>query len=179
MAVVLAAGASSRMGRPKALLPVGGRPLVCAHVDALRAVGLEVRVVVGAHADRVARALAGADAARVPNPDWASEGPAGSLARAIADLAPDRTVVVTPVDVPPAPVAVLQALLAVPPPAVITVQGAPGHPVSATAGRLQRILPAGTLRDALQGARGVPVEWGDALRNLNTPAEWRAWREAQ
>lgn len=44
--LVLAAGASSRLGRPKQLVEVGGRPLVVHAVDALLDGGVEEIVVV-------------------------------------------------------------------------------------------------------------------------------------
>src|SRR5512133_599706 len=44
-AIVLAGGKSTRMGRPKALLPVGGEPLIARVVRTLRAVVDEVVVV--------------------------------------------------------------------------------------------------------------------------------------
>ena len=57
-AIVLAAGASTRMGRPKQLLPWGGVPMVrhVAHTLASSMAG-EVVVVVGCRADAVARAV--------------------------------------------------------------------------------------------------------------------------
>jgi molybdenum cofactor cytidylyltransferase len=58
-AIVLAAGASSRMGRPKMLLPVGGRTMLAAVVAPhLEAVNGRVVVVLGRDARRV-RAEAG------------------------------------------------------------------------------------------------------------------------
>ena len=44
-AVVLAAGTSTRMGRPKLLLPVGGKPLIRLSVECVLAAGLEEIVV--------------------------------------------------------------------------------------------------------------------------------------
>ncbi len=77
-AVVLAAGASRRLGRPKQLLPWGGRLLVRAVADEACAVFARVAVVVGADASRVARAVAGARVERLANPQWA-EGVASSV----------------------------------------------------------------------------------------------------
>ena len=52
--IVLAAGASSRMGRPKMLLPLGGGTLLSTVAAALLDGGLlEVIVVLGCDADRV------------------------------------------------------------------------------------------------------------------------------
>lgn len=56
--IVLAAGASTRMGRPKQLLPVAGRPLLQHVIDQASASCLaEVVVVLGSDADRVRRAV--------------------------------------------------------------------------------------------------------------------------
>jgi molybdenum cofactor cytidylyltransferase len=68
--VVLAAGASRRMGRPKQLLPVAGRPLleaVVAHACASRLD--EVVVVLGANADRIGEQVAMGRARAIVNPD--------------------------------------------------------------------------------------------------------------
>jgi CTP:molybdopterin cytidylyltransferase MocA len=87
-AIVLAAGASSRMGRPKALLDMGGRPAVERVVAALRDGGAgEIVVVVGRHADEI---RAGADLRGVrvvDNPDWAGWR-TSSVQRGLAALPP-------------------------------------------------------------------------------------------
>jgi len=97
--VVLAAGSSRRMGRPKQLLEVGGRPLlevIVAHACASRLD--EVLVVLGAEADEI-RELVDVGRARViVNSDHAS-GMASSLLAGIAALTDeidkvDRAVVI-------------------------------------------------------------------------------------
>jgi len=56
--IILAAGASTRMGSPKQLLPYRGRPLVVHAVEqALASRAAEVLVVVGANAEAVSQAL--------------------------------------------------------------------------------------------------------------------------
>lgn len=76
--LLLAAGAGRRMGRPKALVEVGGRPLVRRALDALRAGGCAPLVVVlGAAADQAAR-LVPADVEVVLAEDWA-DGMGASL----------------------------------------------------------------------------------------------------
>lgn len=71
-AVVLAAGASSRMGRNKLLLPYAGQPLVRRAVMAAAGAALDpVLVVLGHEADEVRRALAGAPCVTVLSPDHA------------------------------------------------------------------------------------------------------------
>lgn len=84
--ILLAAGASTRMGRPKQLLPVEGKPLL-RHVAevALASPVHPVVVVVGANADVVAPCLDGLAVLRVFNPDWAT-GVASSIRCAVAAL---------------------------------------------------------------------------------------------
>jgi molybdenum cofactor cytidylyltransferase len=70
-AVVLAAGGSSRLGRPKQLLVHEGRTLVRRSAEAAVAAGCEpVVVVVGAHGEAVATELAGLPVRTVENPEW-------------------------------------------------------------------------------------------------------------
>lgn len=104
-AIVLAAGASRRMGSPKPLLPWGDRTLLAWELDELRrsCVG-DVVVVTGAHADAVRRSLGERGGCCVFHPRWA-QGRATSLAvGARALLAPARArpgaVVIQNVDQP-------------------------------------------------------------------------------
>jgi len=77
--MVLAAGASARMGTPKQLLPVHGRPLVAHTVAAaLASEGWPVVVVLGAHAEKIRPALARVPVLFAENPAWA-EGLASSI----------------------------------------------------------------------------------------------------
>jgi molybdenum cofactor cytidylyltransferase len=78
--IVLAAGTSSRLGRPKQLLDFGGRPLLQHAIDAMEGSGLiDIVVVLGHHAEEVAAAVStGPDTRTVVNPDYA-QGQATSL----------------------------------------------------------------------------------------------------
>jgi molybdenum cofactor cytidylyltransferase len=70
--IVLAAGSSTRMGRNKMLMELGGQPLVRRAVSAALEAGLDsVLVVLGHEADRVREALAGLPCRTVVNPDHA------------------------------------------------------------------------------------------------------------
>jgi molybdenum cofactor cytidylyltransferase len=84
--LILAAGASRRMGQPKQLLEVGGRPLLELVVAAACASHLDdVVVVLGAHAEEI---TAGVDLSRarvVINPDH-EQGMSTSLRAGIASL---------------------------------------------------------------------------------------------
>lgn len=85
--VILAAGGSTRMGRPKQLLPLAGRPLLQHVVDAILGSRLdEVILVLGAHADEIRQALRVPDGERVRvivNDGWAA-GQSTSLCAGIA-----------------------------------------------------------------------------------------------
>ena len=166
------------MGAPKALLACDGGTLLSRHVRGLREAGFAVRVAVGGHAERVARAAEAAGALAVPNPEWARTGPTRSLALCLAGLLDHAHVLVTPVDVPPAPANVLAALLSRPTQAVLCVGGRDGHPVRVRVGAVRSLGPGQTLRDALVHADRVEVDWPDGLCNLNTPEAFSAWRTA-
>jgi molybdenum cofactor cytidylyltransferase len=88
-AIILAAGASRRMGRPKQLLPVAGQPMVRRVTEAVCAAGLQqVIVVLGAYAQAVARALHGLPAELVTNPAW-KDGLSTSIRAGIGALRPE------------------------------------------------------------------------------------------
>jgi nicotine blue oxidoreductase len=84
--IVLAAGASARMGRPKMLLPMGGGTLLSVVAQALLDGGLDDVVVVLGHDAEVVRRAARLPEDRrlrvVVNEDWAS-GMASSLRRGL------------------------------------------------------------------------------------------------
>lgn len=72
-AVVLAAGASTRMGTPKLLLPLGDEPVVRRTVRQVCASGFdEVIVVSGSEHARIVEALEGLAVRHALNPDFAS-----------------------------------------------------------------------------------------------------------
>lgn len=86
--IVLAAGASTRMGRQKLTLPLAdGRPLVRAAVEQVLAADLDdVVVVLGREAEAVASALRGLPIRTVVNPRYA-EGQSTSLRAGLDALA--------------------------------------------------------------------------------------------
>jgi molybdenum cofactor cytidylyltransferase len=87
--IVLAAGGSSRMGRPKQLLHVDGRPLLEGIIGhACRSHLDEVAVVLGANADAIVAHVDLGRARPLLNPDYAS-GMASSLRAGLAALTPD------------------------------------------------------------------------------------------
>jgi molybdenum cofactor cytidylyltransferase len=87
--IVLAAGTSSRMGRNKLLLEVGGEPLVRRAAGAAIEAGLDpVLVVVGHQAGRVTAALDGLACRIVEHPGYAA-GMTSSLRAGVAALPAD------------------------------------------------------------------------------------------
>ncbi len=187
-AILLAAGQSTRMGQPKALLPWGGVPLVRHQADLLTAHPAvdELLVVVGSLQDEVSDALIGTPARVTVNPRF-REGRATSLAagaRALQDI--PTSVLVVNVD-QPLETNLLEPLVTAwrTDPAALwrpSYEGRGGHPL---------IVPADVAPDlahvteATQGLRAVvtrhrsrlssvPVESPLAVLNLNTPADYAA-----
>ena len=86
VAVVLSAGESSRMGRPKALLPIDSQTFIEKIVGALKQSGIErVVVVLGFHADELRLQVGHLPVEIVVNPDY-KQGQLSSLQAAIRHL---------------------------------------------------------------------------------------------
>lgn len=86
--LVLAAGASTRLGQPKQLVKIGGQPALHGVVaNAVALAGQAVTVVVGAHARDLTHLLSRSPASIVVNRDW-EEGMASSIRRGLAALPP-------------------------------------------------------------------------------------------
>jgi CTP:molybdopterin cytidylyltransferase MocA len=110
-AVLLAAGGSSRLGRPKQLVQVEGRTLVRRAAEAcVASLARRTHVVVGAHAEAVAAALAGLDVAIVANPRW-SEGVSTSIRAGVAAAGDADGVVLVLADQPHLRAETLDALV--------------------------------------------------------------------
>ncbi len=183
--ILLAAGMSTRMGQPKALLDWGGEPLICYQIRQLQEAGVdEVVVVLGYRADEIHRELHGLTYRSVLNPVY-QLGRAGSLrAGAKAVNREASAIVILNVD-QPRPAELIRSLLEAHTPAASATRPAHGdrhgHPV-VLAGRLQGELVAAT--DDERGLRGVmEAHAGDivdvpsderCLLDLNTPDDYEA-----
>lgn len=85
-AVILAAGASVRMGTPKQLLELEGKPLVVRAAEAaLASPAWPVVVVLGAHEERIRPVLARLPVLVVENPAWV-EGMGASIRTGVTTL---------------------------------------------------------------------------------------------
>ncbi|HMM20111.1 MAG TPA: nucleotidyltransferase family protein [Selenomonadales bacterium] len=111
-AVILAAGAARRMGRPKQLLPLGGRTMVwqVAH-QACRAGLAEVVVVTGAYAPEVEASLAGLPLKAVFNKDW-QLGQSASVSAGVRALGPAAAVLFLLADQPLVDAALIRKVIA-------------------------------------------------------------------
>jgi molybdenum cofactor cytidylyltransferase len=176
--MVLAAGASTRLGRPKALVPVDGQPAVAHVARVLRGAGCaDVVVVTGADHDRVAAAVP-ARARVIHHPDWA-RGQTSSVQAGLRALPAAANVLVWPVDHPAVASSTVAALLAGPGAIrVPTHGGRRGHPSLFAAPLRAEILALDEnqpLHDVVHAKPDrvveVPVADPAILLNVDTPAD--------
>ncbi|MET9900994.1 nucleotidyltransferase family protein [Streptomyces sp. NPDC006446] len=182
--LLLAAGGGRRLGgRPKALLPHRGRPLVEHAVGVLRAGGCtRVHVVLGARADAVRDQASLAGCVLVDNPEW-EEGMGSSLRAGLDSLADSgaRAALVSLVDQPGiGREAVARVLAAYTSPlslAAAAYDGERGHPVLFGSGHWAGIAATAT---GDRGARAylkahqdavTLVECGDVARAYDIDTE--------
>ena len=91
VAVVLSAGESSRMGRPKALLPIDGQRFIERIVSALKQGGIKrIVVVLGFNAEEIRRQMADLPVEILVNPDY-KLGQLSSLHVAVRHLQADKS----------------------------------------------------------------------------------------
>jgi molybdenum cofactor cytidylyltransferase len=182
VAVVPAAGFSTRFGSAKLCADVGGRPLIARTLASLLDAGVARIVVVtrdGSGLDDV-DALTDPRVTAVVNPDPA-RGMFSSIQAGLAAAEAD-VVLVLPADMPfvaSATVAAIAARAAATRSVIVPVhQGRNGHPLAIPAAVRDRLLaidPATTLKDALAAA-GAPRERLDVpdpgvLRDVDVPGD--------
>ena len=192
LAIVPAAGASRRMGRPKLLLPYGQSTIVGALAAALRAGGASPVVIVAAHGDTELQDQARAFGALVAvNPD-PERGMLSSIREGLAALGGTgrlaqrgEVMLVAPADLPalrPGTVAELlwRRAAAGAPLAVPTWRGQRGHPLAIAPDLLPEIDtldPAIGLKQLLEhhaaAVLEVPVDDPGAVRDVDTPEDYQ------
>jgi molybdenum cofactor cytidylyltransferase len=166
--IVLAAGASTRMGEPKALLDWGGEPLICYQVNQLAEAGVdEVVAVLGYRADDISRMMRQLHCRIMLNARY-QMGRAGSLRIGAKAVNRDAdTIVITNVD-QPRPASLIRALLdahadgdwlATRP----AYEGQGGHPIIVS-GKLRGELLAAT--DEQEGLRGILREHANQVQTI-------------
>lgn len=187
--IVLAAGKSSRMGRPKALLPIGSssdtffdritRTLLDAGIE-------DVIVVVGADAEAIRAGARPRSGVRiVDNPDY-EQGQLTSLVAGLRsiDVARASAALVTLIDVPLVSAATVRTLIAAQrehgAPVVRPVSnGRHGHPVifgRQLFGELQRADPAQGAKPIVRAHAGdmieVPIDDEGAFTDIDTREDY-------
>lgn len=186
-AIILSAGASRRMGLPKALLDLGGVTFLGRILEAAVAAGLKPRVVVlGYDADKILESVDLSDAVVVSS-ESLEAGPIGSIRAGIRTLLnhPVEAALIWHVDQPHVEVETVLALLdafragrgriVVP-----TYGGTRGHPVLFGRGLFDELLDAADAEGARAVVRRDPgrvahVEVDDpaVLADINDPDQYR------
>jgi len=180
-ALVLAAGSSNRLGTPKQLVPVDGRPLVRHVVEAANASSCDaVAVILGAHAQRIEGAIGGLDVVLLPNARWI-EGMASSIRVGVAwaDALDFDAVMIVVADQLRITREHLDALVVAHRKGnVMTasrycgVLGVPAVFPRSSYPALMSLAGDRGARDVLRGASGVAeVDWGDGAFDLDVPAD--------
>jgi molybdenum cofactor cytidylyltransferase len=188
-AIVLAAGASGRMGAPKALLPIAGSTFVGHILGVLESSGItDITVVLGAGAEDIRPELPLFRGRVVVNERW-EEGQLSSLAAGLGIIEDTSSsgALVWPVDRPLVSRATIAALLdafrkhtskiVVP-----CCAGRRGHPVIFPARYFQELLTAQgdagarqILRDHPEAVLEVETSEEGVLVNIDTPETYRAY----
>ncbi len=185
--VVLAAGASVRLGRPKQLLQIKGEPLVRRIVKAaLRSKADSVAVVLGAYHDAVGSALADLPVTLAFNGAWA-EGMAGSLQTGLAALPPGTEgALFLTCDQPAVDARILNRILkAAGEDPLARVACAYGDTVGIPAlfgkgwfPRFRDLAGDHGAKALLQGDAVVEIPWEPGAHDLDTPEDLARWSAA-
>lgn len=194
-AVVLAAGASTRMGRMKALLPLGGHTVIEQVVKSLRTAGVTGIVVVVGHRGDALRPVLARLGIRVATNAEPRRGMFSSVQTGVRALPADiPAFFLLPADVPlvrPWTLRYLQDGCDLQRHAVVhpCFRGRRGHPPLIAGGLAAPILaaedPSGGLRTVLQSRSAIDVEVPDRniLFDVDTPDDYRElqrrWRRRE
>ncbi len=180
-ALLLAGGASERMGHPKALLAdEKGVTFLQRLTKTFTQAGLKVAVVVGAHSAEIRDAHP--ELTFIENPDWA-QGQWSSIHQGLLNVVTlgAQEAWLHPVDVPhikPTTLRTLQTALEKKPAVYPTLGKEPGHPVGLSRDAAKEILHGHwhRLDEALTALKATPVPVKDkaVTENINAPADYLA-----
>lgn len=191
--IILAAGASERMGSPKALLKCGdGTTLLSKQFGLLKRAGCSIiHIVVGADADEIRSAHGDIDADWVTNDRW-QLGQFSSIQAGLAAAQRGNCegAIVLPVDVPGVKETTINALmetalfnthlLAIIP----EYNEHQGHPIYLSKSFFQRLTEADPkdsrldqILDGMKALMHLPVNDPHVVVNVNTPDEWEIYRK--
>ena len=187
-AILLAAGESSRMGKPKALLDWFGTPLVVAQANSLLNGGAKrVAVVTGAHHDLIRQVVSDKpDVTVINNPNWMS-GKTTSIKAGLSALSDEcDTIILLAVDQPRPTWVVERALKShIQSRCLVTsprYRGHGGHPLLFDISILDQLK---NISEEREGVREVMKRHEDEMNrahfdnpvirlDLNTPADYEA-----
>jgi molybdenum cofactor cytidylyltransferase len=191
-AVILAAGKSKRMGKPKLNLPWGDTTVIGQVVRVLAQAGLGQIVVVtgGAHAE-VEAALSGLTARVTPNPDYDEGEMTSSLQVGLSALDGETEAALVALgDQPQIQLVVVESVLAEydrtqAPLVVPSFQMRRGHPWIIARSfwpLVSQLRPPVTLRDLLASYQDriayVTVDTDTIIQDLDTPDDYQRYRPA-
>ncbi|HWR53057.1 MAG TPA: nucleotidyltransferase family protein [Bryobacteraceae bacterium] len=187
--IILAAGASSRMGRPKPLLSVGTETFVDRLIRSMSSACSPVIVVLGYSAEEIRSGMKRAGEAEIVMNERCSEGQLSSLQRGIAAIPETaEAVMFTPVDHPHLRTSTFTALAErfkeTDAPAIVATHGERrGHPVlvsRAAAGRIAALPPDSRASDVVHGPDTLYVDVDDpgVVEDIDDPETYRRLLEA-
>ncbi len=185
-AILLAAGSSRRMGRPKQLLPVRGKPAVRSCAETVLAAGLQdIVVVTGVNADATEAALEGLPVRIARNPD-ASSDMAESVRTGLRLIDPAvRFILVCLADHPLVASATIRSILeesAQNPVKIIIPRylGRRGHPTLFPRAIIKEIFDGKNLRDVINGhaahVLSVDVDDEGVVLDMDTEEDYNELR---
>jgi len=186
--IVLAAGMSTRMGRCKQLLPLGGKKVIQRVVEQIMGQVGEIFVVVGHRGEEVAAELSDYPVTCVENPDYRS-GMLSSVQCGIRAVGKGEGFLLCLGDQPGIGVEVVKAVLAEAEKGerglvIPTNQGKRGHPIWIHRRYREEILQLTGDRGLKGVTRGhpddtleIPVDDQQILVDLDTPADYQREKE--